>query len=133
MPTLPLTSGFSVIPQGGDLPVTSVADVIATLPATLLPNQPAPVRDALCTALAAAAIRHQELGAYAAAQCDVLRATDQYLIGLAQDRGFYQQPNEAQEAFRQRLIAIPSLVTPTAIVTLVNALLSPHTTIACEY
>jgi hypothetical protein len=133
MPILPLSSGFSVIPQGGDLPVTDASDVIATLPSAMQPNQPSPVRDALCAALAGLMVRYQEEAGYAAAQCDILRATDQYLIALAEERGYFQQTNETQEQFRARVIATPAVVTPQAIVSLANALIAPYTSKQCMY
>jgi hypothetical protein len=133
MPILPLSSGFSVIPQGGDLPVTDASDVIATLPSAMQPNQASPVRDALCAAIAGLMIRHQEEAGYAAAQCDILRATDQYLIALAEERGYFQQANETQEQFRARILATPAVVTPQAIVSLANALIAPYTNKQCMY
>jgi hypothetical protein len=133
MPVLPLSPDFSVIPAGGDLPVTDSSDVLAVLATTMRAAEKAPARDALCSALAAAAIRHQELGGYAAAQCDILRATDQYLVDLAEERGFFQQRDEDQETFRARILAIPNLVTPEAIIDLANAILAPFTSVQCAY
>lgn len=135
MPSPPLPQNPSVVPGGGDLVVTSSSDVIAAMPGFVQFAQgfPAPIRDAIAAGLAGIQLRYQEESAYAAAQCDVLRATDYYLTSLGQDRGVFQQPNEAQEAYRARILSIPAQVTPQAIVTAANAVLAQFTTVQCEY
>jgi hypothetical protein len=133
MPTLPLPAGFSVVLEGGDLPVVSDDDVLRVLPAFLKPGDPAPVRDGLVAALHAINLRYQELVGYAAAQCDPARATEQYLRGLGDDRGIYAQPGEDPEAFRARLLEVPDLVAPTAILAAANAILAPHTALTAKY
>jgi hypothetical protein len=122
-------------PGQGDAVVTGTQDVLAVAPGFVQQAQgaPAPVRDALVAALDGVHERYQELTGYAAAQCDVLRATDQYLVGLAEDRGYFQQPGEAQEPFRSRVLGVPSQVTPAAIVAAVNAILAPLTSVQCQY
>ena len=130
-----LPANPSVIPGAGDLVVSGPPDVLAVAPGFVQQAQgaPAPVRDALVAGLDGVNERYQELAGYAAAQCDVLRATDMYLVGLAEDRGYFQQPGEGQEAFRSRVIGVPSQVTPAAIVAAVNAILAPFTTVQCQY
>lgn len=133
--TAAIPANPSVLPGAGDLVVSGPADVLAVAPGFVQQAQgsPAPVRDALVAALDGLHEKYQEQAGYAAAQCDILRATDQYLVGLAEDRGYFPQPGEAQEAFRARVVGAPAQVTPAAIIAVINAILAPFTSIQCEY
>lgn len=128
MPTLPLPVGSTQI-GSGDLVVTSVADVIALLPYYLKSSDSTPVRDGLMAAIAQMVITYQERAGYAGAQSDILRATGTYQDGLFADRGVKRQPGELDTTFRARGIAVPNLVTPTALLAAANAVLAPYTSI----
>lgn len=131
MPTLPITSPAPL--DGGELVVRSDADVLAVLPTEVQRASSAPIRDALVAGLRALMQYYQRRARRGAAQSDVLRATSYYLEGLGEDRGVYLQPGESQEAFRARVLGIPALVSPTAIVEAVNAILAEFTTATCRY
>jgi hypothetical protein len=131
MPALPLPRG-PVVPAGGDLPVVRDEDVLAVLPAFVRQSDTAPVRDALVAALTEILLRYQELAGYAAAQCDIARATGVYLDGLCEDRGVYRQPGETDEQLRARALTTPELVTPAAILAAANTILAPYTTIEAQ-
>ena len=126
MPQLPLPA-WAVIPAGGDLPVSTVADVLAVYPTELQGQDPAPVRDALLAGLTRLLLRHQELSGYAAAQSDPGRATDTYEDGLFDDRGVFRVRGEGDEPFRARGLAVPGQVTRADILAVVNTLLAPVT------
>jgi hypothetical protein len=132
MPLLPLPTGGSSL-TGGDTPVSGTDDVLAALPLFLRPNDSAPIRDAIVAALTAIFIGYQEASNYAAEQSDVLRATDTYLRGFAQELKTYAKPGEDDEALRARMLSVQGLVTPTAILAAVNALLAPFTTVQAQF
>lgn len=123
---------YPTVPGAGEVYVKDVDDVKRILPAEWKEKDDAPVRDAFLAALTAIMQELQVKGGYAAAQSDILRATDRYLSGLAEDRGFTKAPGEATEAFRARILQIPDLVTFDAIVAAVNAILAPFTPILCR-
>jgi hypothetical protein len=126
VPTLPLPG--PVIPAADDLAVTGPTDVLAVLPLVVRAPATAPVRDGLAAGLAGLLRRHELIAGYAAAQSDLLRATGLYLQGLCEDHSVFLQLGETDEALRARALAVPDLVTPSAILTLVNSLLAPWTT-----
>ena len=135
MPTLPLPpfTTSSTTPAAGDIPVGSSADALAVFPSDLKPPQGAPERDELLAGITAMAMRHQELAAYAAAQADTTRATEQYLDALADERsGAQRVTNEDQEAFRARALSSGDLGDPTAILSVVNAILAPVSTVQAQ-
>jgi hypothetical protein len=103
------------------------------LPAFVRRSDSAPVRDALFAALTEILLRYQELSGYAAAQCDIARATGPYLDGLCEDRGIFRQLGERDDALRARALTTPDLVTPAAIVAAANAILARHTPIQAQY
>lgn len=125
MATLPAPYPF--LPSGGDLPVSSVEDVLAVYPADLRAIEEAPVRDAVAEAQTAMFLGHQERADYAAAQSDATRATGPYLHGLGSDRGIFAQEGEDEEVYRTRIFASPDVVTPNAILDATNAILAPYT------
>lgn len=131
MPSLPLPHGNSQL-GGGDFPVTGIDDVLEVLPSFLQTSDPSPVRDALLAGLTAALVTYQERAGYAAAQSDVLRATGSYQVGLGQDRGVYRQATETVLQYRARILSIPNLVTPAAILAAVNSILAPFTTVRAQ-
>jgi hypothetical protein len=125
VPTLPLPG--PVIPAADDLAVNGTADVLAVLPVAVRAPATAPVRDGLAAALTGILRRHELISGYAAALSDILRSTGLYLQGLCEDRSVFLQLGETDEALRARALAVPDLVTPSAILALVNALLAPST------
>jgi hypothetical protein len=132
MPTLPAPLPF--IPGAGDLPVKSADDIRPEFPAPLRgPAEAAPVREVIVEGERALMLEHQERAGYAAAQADPTRATGVYLDGHAEDRGTFRQPEELDEPLRARMLATPQIVTPTAIVSAVNAILAPYTTKLAQY
>jgi hypothetical protein len=115
------------------LPVTSVDDVLAVLPAFLLPDDPAPVRDAILAALAQILLTYQTRSAYAAAQSDILRAVGRGLAEACAEHGVYKQTGETDDALRARALTVPSLVTPAAILAAANTVLAPYTSVLPQY
>lgn len=118
---------------GDTHPVISKADVLAVLPAFWKRDDTAPVRDGLVAALTAIMLAYQTDASYAAAMVDILRAQGTYLDGLGNDRGVPRALGELDPSYRVRLLALPSLVTPTAILAGVNAILAPYTAIKAQY
>ncbi len=132
MPTLPAPLPF--VPGGGELPVNDADDVRAVYPRNLRgPAENAPVREAIVEGQLATQLAYQERSAYAAAQADPTRATGIYLDGHAGDRGIFRQEDEDDESLRARMLAVPDIVTPAAIIAAVNAILAPYTSIECQY
>lgn len=132
MPTLPIS--LPVIPAAGDLVVSSMADVLAAYPPEAQgPEDEAPVLAALREFLLEEHRQAQFSAGYAAAQSDVTRATGLYLDGqMGDDRGIRRQVNEDDEAYRTRGLGIPSVVTPTALLKLVNSILAPYTDVSAQ-
>ncbi len=131
MPTLPVPLPF--VPAGGDLPVVDADDVRRELPAQMQgPADGAPVREGLVAAQTAMFLEWQYASANAAAQSDPTRAADFYLDGHGEDRTCIRARGESDDAYRARMLAIPDIVTPTAIVAAVNAILAPYTAIECQ-
>lgn len=113
--------------------VSSDADVAAVLPVEYLEQEKAPVRDALIHAHATQQIAYQQKSDYAAQQSDIGRATGRYLAALAKDRGFTKQNNESDDDLRARALAVPDVVTPSAIVAAVNDILASVGAGECQY
>lgn len=116
-----------------DAPVREASDVARHLPSEYKNEEVAVARDALVASLTAAAIYYQDRSKYAAAQSDIATATERYLIALAADRGIYKADSESDDEFRERVLAIPDLVSPNAIMAAVNAVLSAHTDVQAQY
>lgn len=122
--------GSSLI--GGALPVTGGGDVLVEFRRPHRNPASAPVRDAFVEAWAAGFIEYQDIAAYAAAQCDPLRATGEYLKSFADERGVVPGPGESEASVRARLFAAPKIVTRDAIREGVDALIAPFTDETCE-
>lgn len=120
---------YPTVPGSGEVYVKGDDDVLKIVPGEWKGETEAPVRDAIVAALTATIQELQASAGYAAAQADPLRATDRYLLGLAEDRGFVPAPGEGEDEFRARLSDTPALVSYAAIVALVSEILAPHTTI----
>lgn len=131
MPVLPMPPESPL--AGGDLPVSSVDDVLQILPAFLKQGDSHEVRDAILEALTAMMIKYQVLSEQAVAMSDVTRSLDSALIGLGEDRGVFRQESETLEEYRARILAIPNIVTPEAIIAAINAILAPFTDVEAEY
>lgn len=133
MPILPVPLPFD--PAGGDLPVKGEQDVRDALPAFVrdVPSADAPVREALVGGATRMFLEWQSASAYAAAQADPTRATGVYLEGHAEDRGHHKRGVEDDEVLRARMLATPEVVTPEAILAVVNALLAPYTSVQAQY
>lgn len=131
MATLPLPSGSSL--AGGDLPVSSNNDVLVVFPRFVKILDNAAVRDALIEALTNIMINYQNQSDNDVLMSDVLSAVDSALVDLGADRGVFKAEGESDEDYRTRIISIPEVITPEAIVDVVNSLLEPFTTIECQY
>lgn len=131
MPSLPLSAPLPL--DGGQLPVRSESDVLALLPPDVRRSTSAPVRDALVAALTEIVREYQRRSSKGAALGDILRATGHALEGLAADHEVYKQSGEGDEALRARVLGLAELVTPTAILAAVNAILAPFTTLRAKY
>jgi hypothetical protein len=86
-----------------------------------------PVTDALVEAVLALLLEYQYRAGYAAAQADLLRATDEYLDGLGQDRGYERAEGEQNADFRERVLDIPDVATAWAVRVVVNGILALYT------
>lgn len=116
------------VPIDGALPIQGASDVLALWPETIRRSEAAPVRDAMAEAMADMFGAYQGASSYAAAQSDPTRATDQYLEIHTTDVGIFPQEGETSDELRERLFATPEVVTPTAILTIVNTVLARYTT-----
>lgn len=132
MPTLPLPALPAQI-GAGDLPVSDETDVLALFPDYSRVGDSALVRDGLVAALTAMLLTFQERAGNARELSDILTATGSSLDGLFNERGVFRAKNESDTAYRARGLALPSLVTPTAILAAVNTILAAHTTIKAQY
>ncbi len=125
MPTAPAYPPFA--PSAVDLSVRDEADVLAALPEEYRTDSH-PVLDALVAGLLGMLVEHQSRSDYAAGQGDVTRATDEYLDGLAGDRGSHRASGETNSAYRERTTSWKEIATPDAIVDVVNGILEGVTT-----
>lgn len=132
MPNLPLPAGDVPI-DGGDLPVVDNADVLGAFPKFFARADTAPIRDGLVAGIAAMCLAYQSRASFAAAQSDVLRAEGNALVAFGAPVGIFKQEGEDDEDYRLRIIGVPSLVTPAAILAAAGAILAPFTTILPEY
>lgn len=114
----PLTAG------AGPRVVRTRDDVLARFNRVLKALNRAEIRDALADALLAICYRVQIGGEYSAAQSDATRSSDQFLDGLAEDRGVGRAIGESNAALRERLESFPAVVTDEAIREGVNAILA---------
>lgn len=114
-------------PIDGEGPIRSADDVLGLWPETVRRAETAPVRDALAEGMADMFGAYQSASSYAAAQSDATRATDQYLEIHAAGVGVYPQEGETSDELRERLFATPDVVTPAAILTVTNTVLSRYT------
>ncbi len=126
MPFLPLPP---VTTLGTELPVSVVSDVIEEFAVPQKNPDVAPVRDAIAAAFTEGFIEYQNDSERAAGQSDPLRATGLYLRGYAEEREIVPAPNESEESIRARLFQSPTIVTPDAIRSIINAVIAPKT---CE-
>ncbi|MDB4992598.1 MAG: hypothetical protein JWM74_30 [Myxococcaceae bacterium] len=131
MPLLPLSGATPL--GGGVLPVVTDADVLAVFPAEVRRAMSAPVRDGLVAALTEILKEYQRRASQAAALSDILRSVGTHLEALCAELGVFKQSGESDEALRARALGIPDLVTPTAILAAVNAVLAPWTAIEAKY
>ncbi len=132
MPTLPAPYPF--YPSGGDLPVVDEDDVRQAHPAAAQgPAAEAPVREALVAGETRMFLEYQENSAFAAQQSDPTRSIGVYLDGLAEDRSTYRREDEDNETLRERMLAVPEIVTPAAIVAAAKAILDPVSSGDVEY
>jgi hypothetical protein len=122
-----------LVPGAGPRPVRSSADVLAQFPWWIRLPTAAPLRDALVDALTGLLFSYQERAEVAAAQCDELRATREYLLSIGSDFGTVRQASEDEEAFRERMLGGSAVVTEVAITTAVNAILAPFTDVQCQF
>jgi hypothetical protein len=111
----------------------SHADVLAVLPAFVRRSDSAPVRDALASALVHILRRYRQLSGYAAAQCDITRATGIYLESLCAEHGVYKQASEGDDQLRARALTTPDLVTPAAVLAAANTVLALYTSARAQY
>lgn len=126
MPLLPVDNGWVI--DAGELVVRDDSDVLALLPVEYRRGEETEeIRDALVAAVTKTHQKFHDRAAYAAAQCDISRATGVHLEGQAADRDFHKATGETEAQFRARILANPELVTTKAIMDRVNALLAPHT------
>lgn len=119
--------------DGGTLPVQSTADVLAVFPTEVRRATTAPVRDALVAALTEILCEYQRRARQCAAMSDILRARRDALTGIGDDHDLAKQEGEDDTSYRARLLGVPELVTPAAIMAAVNAILAPHTTLTAKY
>lgn len=91
------------------------------------------MRDGFAAAFAEGFLEYQRIAERAAAQCDPLRSTGEYLRGFAEERGIIPAEGESEESIRVRLFSVPSIVTPDAIRGAVNRVLAPYTDKECTY
>ncbi len=131
MPTLPLPLGDTDL-GGGDLPVTTGADVLAEFPQPQRNAEVAPVRDAFCETFALGFLEYQNAAAQAAAQIDMLRATGLHLRAIAEARTVAVGRSDDDETLRARILATPEIVTPEAIYAAINEVLAPRTDKTCQ-
>jgi hypothetical protein len=113
--------------------VQTESDVLAVYPSEYKQRNDAPVRDSVIAAQTEMFLREQESDQYAADQANVARATKRYLDGLGEDRTIARSGSEDDETYRARILGIPELVTPLAILDAADAVLAPYTAIKCQY
>lgn len=131
LPTPPLAGGVPL--SGGDLPVSSQADVAAVWDEQIQSIPTAPVRDVIQVGQTALMLAAQRATTYAAAQSDPLRATDEYLDEIGNERDINRQPGEAGLSYSARVNSTPPIVDPNDIIAAVNAILLPFTSISARY
>lgn len=131
MPTLPLPVGGAAL-HGGDLPVSDGTDVLAEFPQGHRRPTTAPVRDAICAALAEIHKAYQDEVAQLFAQADPLRATGDELYRIADEHEVTAYANEDPSDLRDRLFQLEDAVTPAAIAAAVNSILAQYTTAQCQ-
>ncbi len=128
MPTLPVPLPF--LPAGGDLPIVDEDGIRRELPAQMQGDAAqAPVREALVSAQLAIFLAWQFASAWAAQQSDPTRAESLYLDGCGEDRSCFRQQGEIDETYQARMLAIPEIVTPEAILAAAGAILAPYSNV----
>lgn len=132
MPNLPLPTGDVPI-DGGDLPVVDETDVLNAFPKFFRRADTAAIRDGLVAGIAAMCLAYQSRASFAAAQSDVLRAEGAALVAFGAPIGIFKQKGEDDEDYRLRIIGIPELVTPAAILAAAGAILAPYTSVLPQY
>lgn len=131
MPSLPLPLPFGL--ASPDPCVQSADDVLSVYPRDYRVPTEHPVIDAINAAHAGAHQSYTEASDYAAAQSDILTATGEYLDGILGDHGCIRAPGELDEDYRARGLAWVGVVSPVAVMGIVNAILAPYTTAQAQY
>lgn len=132
LPCPPLPPGVPL--DGGALPVSSTADVQGEWSEDMLAATSSPIRDAIIAGHLAMLQEWQRRSRYAAAQSDILRATDEYLAELLEERGVQKQPGETDYQYLTRALGGPgSLVSPAAVLVTALSFLTPYTSILPVY
>lgn len=131
MPTLPLPAGSSTL-AGGDLPVSDATDVLAEFRRPHRNSDVAPVRDAFAEAFAAGHVEYQCVAERAAGRCDPLRATGEFLRSKAAEYDVVPAVGESNVSIRERMFSAPLIVTPDAIESAINDIITPRTCTVSE-
>lgn len=130
MPTLPLSlPGSLAAPNPA---VQSADDVLAQYPRQFR-TEHHPVIDAVNEAHVGVHREYTAASDHAAAQSDLLRAKGEYLDGILGDHGCPRAPGELDEHYRSRGLAGVDVVTPIAVIAVVNAILAPYTAAQAQY
>ncbi len=101
-------------------PVETSDDALQALPEEVQASDSAPIRDALVEAATEMFKAFQDRALYASEESDPLRADSYYLDGLGRDREVYKGPGEDEESYRDRIFDKELVVTPEAILSIVN-------------
>ncbi|HEY2509819.1 MAG TPA: hypothetical protein VGI39_03155 [Polyangiaceae bacterium] len=113
-------------------PVVRIEDVLAVVPSFLRPDDDAPVRDAILAAILALCLSCQDWAQWASDQASALAANGAYLDAAGEEQGQIRN-GDLDPAYRARILAPPSVVAPTALLTAANAVLAPYTAVGCKY
>jgi hypothetical protein len=117
--------------QGGSLPVAGPDDVLGVFDDDHRAPDTAVVRDGFVLAFTTGFLGYQSAASYAAAQCDPLRATGDYLRSLASEHGIIPNNGETDAGIQNRIFLAPQIVTPLATADQINNLIAPFTTSQC--
>lgn len=131
MPTLPIVPPATE--DGGELVVEELVDVLGLLPIEVRRILSAPVRDALASALLAILLEYQSRATQGASLGNILTSTGSSLDGLAADYDRYREDGESDASLRARILTLDAMVTPNALIDLINSFLSPYTTGEAKY
>lgn len=129
--TLPILLGTPL--SFSEAPVQTSDDVLETYSIEIREQESAPVRDAIVAGQTALHGEYQRNSTEAAYRSSVLYATGNDLDVLGADRRVYRQVGELDPAYRTRILAIPDVVTPEAVINAVNAILDNYTDKVAQY